>query len=48
MVYKGFGVAKDVLTRMSYLLQRDGFSKLSEAVGVDAQNRPRGEIGRRA
>lgn len=44
MVYKGFGVVRDILERLSFLLRRDGFSHVSQAVGTG----PRGEIGRRA
>ncbi len=35
LVYQGFGVVKSIVTGLPALLERDGFSSISEAVGAD-------------
>ncbi len=37
LVFKGPGVVKDINTGLVALLQRDGFTRLADAVGADAQ-----------
>lgn len=37
LIYKGFGLARDVTEGLDRLLAQDGFTHLSEAVGVDAK-----------
>lgn len=39
MVYFGPGVVKSILQGLVQLLERDGFSQVSEAVGVDVDRR---------
>ncbi len=36
LVYQGFGLVKEINQGLSYLLERDGFKHLRDAVGVDA------------
>ena len=37
LIYEGPGVVRDIVRGLAGLLKRDGFSRLEEAVGVDAQ-----------
>jgi dihydroorotate dehydrogenase len=35
LVYQGFGVTSEIVKGLEQLLVRDGFSNISEAVGID-------------
>ncbi|MTE28416.1 dihydroorotate dehydrogenase (quinone), partial [Winogradskyella sp. ZXX205] len=37
MIYQGPGISKQINKQLLKLMQRDGFSHISEAVGVDAK-----------
>jgi len=37
MIYQGPGIAKQINRQLLRLMERDGFSNISEAVGADAR-----------
>eukprot|EP00300_Choanocystis_sp_HF-7_P009427 c16428_g1_i1.p1 GENE.c16428_g1_i1~~c16428_g1_i1.p1 ORF type:complete len:141 (+),score=24.32 c16428_g1_i1:846-1268(+) len=39
LVYQGFGLVPDIKIGLADILKRDGFSHVSEAIGIDAINR---------